>query len=208
LDQWKKISQICKERKHFIFFDSAYQGFASGDPVKDSASYRLFIDDGHEIILCQSFAKNMGLYGERIGALHITAASKDAAEAVLSQLKILIRPMYSNPPIYGANVAAAVLTDPALNAQWRVELQAMADRINGMRSALVSELAKAGSTRNWSHITDQIGMFCFTGLSPEQVGKLKDEQHIYMTGDGRISVAGLNSKNVAIVAKAIHEVSK
>lgn len=208
LDQWKAISTACKEKKHIIFFDSAYQGFASGDPTLDAQSFRHFIADGHQIILCQSFAKNMGLYGHRTGAFHITCADAKEKEAVLSQLKIVVRPMYSNPPIYGANVAAEVLGDAELNAEWRAELKGMADRIREMREALVAELKKQGSTKNWSHITDQIGMFCYTGLTEAQVETLKTEYHVYMTKDGRISLAGLNSQNIEFVARGIHNVSK
>jgi len=208
MDQWKAISKACKEKKHIIFFDSAYQGFASGDPTRDSQSYRHFIDDGHQIILCQSFAKNMGLYGHRTGCFHVTCADAKEQEAVLSQLKIVVRPMYSNPPIYGANVAAEVLGDAELNAEWRRELKGMADRIKGMREALVNELKKQGSTRNWSHITDQIGMFCYTGLTEAQVEILKKDYHVYMTKDGRISLAGLNPQNLQFVASGIHNVTK
>jgi len=186
-----------------VYFDLAYQGFASGDTEKDVAPVRTFIQDGHNVVIAQSFAKNFGLYGERIGAL--TVLCKDASEAdrVESQLKILIRPMYSNPPVYGARVVSTILNDPELNKLWLKEVKVMADRIISMREKLVSNLKQHGSKRDWSHITKQIGMFCYTGLTPEQVDKLAADHHIYLTRNGRISIAGITSKNVEYLAKAI-----
>mmetsp|Transcript_12497 Transcript_12497/g.21805 ORF Transcript_12497/g.21805 Transcript_12497/m.21805 type:complete len:117 (-) Transcript_12497:291-641(-) len=116
--------------------------------------------------------------------------------------------MYSNPPVHGARIVSAVLSDPELEAKWRAECKGMADRIIDMRNALKSELEKAGSTKDWSHVTSQIGMFCFSGMTKEQVGRLREEFSIYLTGDGRISMAGLTSSNIAYVANAIHEVTK
>lgn len=124
------------------------------------------------------------------------------------QLKIIIRPMYSNPPIHGARIVATVLNDPKLNPQWYAECKSMADRIIAMRTSLKADLAKEGSTRNWEHVTDQIGMFCFSGMTPEQVGRMKDEFHIYMTKNGRISMAGVTSKNVQYLAHAMHQCTK
>lgn len=208
LDQWKQISQACKEKEHFVLFDCAYQGFASGDPEKDVAAVRHFINEGHNIGLCQSFAKNFGLYGERIGALSFLTATPQEAEAVESQLKILIRPMYSNPPIYGARLVSQILGDQALTAQWRSEVKQMADRIITMRHKLVEHLKNLGSTKDWSHIVNQIGMFCFSGLTPEQVDKIVKEYSVYMLRSGRISMAGISSNNVEYLAKALHAVTK
>lgn len=208
MEQWKAISDACKSKNHIIWFDSAYQGFASGDPTTDSESYRMFLNEGHQIMLCQSFAKNMGLYGQRVGCFHVTCTSDEETKAVMSQLKLIVRPMYSNPPIYGARLVAEVLKDPALNTLWRSEVKLMADRINEMRGMLVAELKSLGSTKDWSHITSQIGMFCFTGLSKAQVDTLREENHVYMTGDGRMSVAGLNASNIKLVAAGMHNVTK
>ncbi|XP_054715322.1 aspartate aminotransferase, mitochondrial-like [Uloborus diversus] len=207
-EQWKEMSKIIKARKIFPFFDMAYQGFASGDCDKDAQAVRMFIEDGHRIALAQSFAKNMGLYGERVGAFTVVCDSKDEAQRVMSQLKIIIRPTYSNPPVHGARIASLVLTDPKLNKQWLQEVKGMADRIIGMRTRLHDGLKKEGSTRNWQHITDQIGMFCFTGLTQDQVEKLTKEFSIYLTKDGRISVAGVSSGNVDYLAHAMHQVTK
>ncbi|XP_063467901.1 aspartate aminotransferase, mitochondrial isoform X1 [Symphalangus syndactylus] len=168
-EQWKEIATVVKKRNLFAFFDMAYQGFASGDGDKDAWAVRHFIEQGINVCLCQSYAKNMGLYGERVGAFTMVCKDADEAKRVESQLKILIRPMYSNPPLNGARIAAAILNTPDLRKQWLQEVKSMADRIIGMRTQLVSNLKKEGSTHNWQHITDQIGMFCFTGLKPEQV---------------------------------------
>uniref|UniRef100_UPI00358E061B aspartate aminotransferase, mitochondrial n=1 Tax=Myxine glutinosa TaxID=7769 RepID=UPI00358E061B len=207
-EQWKEICQIAKKRQLFVFFDMAYQGFASGDSDRDAWAVRHFVENGHNVALCQSYAKNMGLYGERVGAFSMVCADPDETKRVESQLKILIRPMYSNPPVHGARIASMILTTPELRQQWLVELKGMADRIIGMREELVQNLQKEGSSRNWKHITEQIGMFCFTGLKPDQVGRIIKDFSIYMTSDGRISVAGVSSNNVAYLAHGIHEVTK
>ena len=120
----------------------------------------------------------------------------------------LIRPIYSNPPVFGARIVSTVLEDPELKAEWYREIKVMSGRIIEMRHALVNELKNAGSKRDWSHIINQIGMFCFTGLKPEQCDALKEKYHIYLTRNGRVSVAGLTSSNVQYVANAIHDVSK
>jgi len=186
----------------------AYQGFASGDFDKDAAALRLFIKDGHQVCLAQSFAKNMGLYGERVGAFSVIGGSKEEADRVMSQLKIVIRPMYSNPPIHGARIANEILNDAGLRAQWVKEVKGMADRIILMREQLKAGLKKEGSTRDWSHITDQIGMFCFTGMTPQQVEKLIKEHSVYLTKDGRVAIVGLTSSNVGYMAHAMHQVTK
>jgi aspartate aminotransferase, mitochondrial len=159
-DQWKKISDIVKERRLFPFFDMAYQGFASGDTTRDAFAVRYFVAQGHQVALAQSFAKNMGLYGERAGAFSLTAADLEEKTRVDSQLKIVIRPMYSNPPLHGARIASIILNNPELYAQWEAEVKGMADRIISMREklyrALTHELKTPGE---WGHIKNQIGMF-------------------------------------------------
>ncbi|EGT43052.1 hypothetical protein CAEBREN_26153 [Caenorhabditis brenneri] len=207
-EQWKKISDVVKARNLFVFFDMAYQGFASGDVDNDAFAVRYFLEQGHNIVLAQSFAKNMGLYGERVGAFSVVCKDTDEAARVASQVKILIRPLYSNPPVHGARIASRILSDPALNKQWLGDVKLMADRIITMRTQLKDLLAKEGSTRNWEHITNQIGMFCFTGINPQQVEKLIKEHSVYLTKDGRISVAGISSNNVAYLAHALHQVTK
>mmetsp|Transcript_20710 Transcript_20710/g.49059 ORF Transcript_20710/g.49059 Transcript_20710/m.49059 type:complete len:426 (-) Transcript_20710:247-1524(-) len=205
--QWKEISKAIKAKQHHVLMDSAYQGFASGDAERDAFSVRQFVRDGHSFALAQSFAKNFGLYGERVGLLSMVCGSPEEAERLESQLKLVIRPMYSNPPIHGARIVEEVLGDPKLEAQWRAECSQMAERIIAMRAALSKALTAAGSTRDWSHVTSQIGMFCFSGMSKEQVDQLRAEHSIYLTGDGRISMAGITQHNVDYIAKAIHSVT-
>ncbi|KAK0087075.1 hypothetical protein PV325_001803 [Microctonus aethiopoides] len=206
--QWAELSALIKKKNIFPFFDMAYQGFASGDCAKDAMAVRMFVKDGHQIALAQSYAKNMGLYGERIGAFSLITSSAEEASRTMSQLKILIRPMLSNPPMSGARIVNEILSDAQLKQEWLNDVKSMADRIIGVRAKLRDNLKKNGSSRDWSHVTDQIGMFCFTGLNPTQVEKLTSEHHVYLTKDGRISMAGVTSKNVEYLAHAIHQVTK
>jgi len=206
-EQWRALSDVVKENGHYPFFDMAYQGFASGNTDQDAFPIRHFIKEGHSISLCQSFAKNMGLYGERVGAFSIVCADADEKKRVDSQIKILVRPLYSNPPVHGARVASTILNDPDLNKQWLGEVKGMADRIITMRALLKENLEKLGSKHDWSHITSQIGMFAYTGLKPEQMDTLAKEHSVYATKDGRISVAGITSANVKRLAESIYKVT-
>jgi aspartate aminotransferase len=203
-EQWEQIRQLVRSRSLLPFFDSAYQGYASGSLDKDAHAVRLFVADGGELLMAQSYAKNMGLYGERVGALSIICRSADVAGKVESQLKLVIRPMYSNPPLHGASIVATILRSQELFHEWTIELKAMADRIITMRQELFDALQARGTPGDWSHIIKQIGMFTFTGLNKEQVAFMTREYHIYMTSDGRISMAGLNKKNLPQLADAIH----
>jgi len=207
IEQWKSISVAIKERKHHVFFDSAYQGFASGDAEKDAAALRLFVREGHTVALAQSFAKNFGLYGERCGTLSFLCPTTDIKDKVMSQLKLIIRPMYSSPPIHGSSIVKTVLSDSQLKAQYYDECATMAARIREMRELLVSKLKEVGSTHDWTHVISQIGMFAYTGMNSEMVDALTAKYSIFLTRDGRISLAGLNPKNVEYVAKAIHSVT-
>jgi aspartate aminotransferase len=208
LEQWRELSAVVKQKNLFPFFDMAYQGFASGNIDRDAQAVRLFLKDGHKIVLAQSFAKNMGLYGERAGAFTVVTENKEETAKVMSQLKILIRAMYSNPPIYGARIVSEILGDEKLRADWLLEVKGMADRIISVRTRLRDNLKKEGSSKNWEHITNQIGMFCFTGMTPDQVEKLTKVHSVYLTKDGRISMAGVTSKNVDYLASSMHAVTK
>ncbi|TLD36359.1 PLP-dependent transferase [Venturia nashicola] len=211
-DQWKKIAEVMKERKQFPFFDCAYQGFASGSLDTDAWAVRYFIEQGFELLIAQSYAKNFGLYGERAGCFHYVAApgaeAVDTTVRVASQLAILQRSEISNPPAYGARIASLCLNDPKLFAEWEDDLRTMSGRIKDMRKALRSKLEALGTPGQWNHITEQIGMFSFTGLNPTQVAKLQEVAHIYMTKNGRVSMAGINIHNVDYVAEAICKVVK
>lgn len=210
LEQWKELASLIKRKRHFPFFDCAYQGFASGDLDKDAAAVRYFTSEGFEMVIAQSFAKNFGLYGERAGCFHAIAAPHPEAPGtitrVASQLSIIQRSEISNPPIYGARIVSTVLNNDSLFAEWKDNLMTMSGRIISMRKALRNKLESLSTPGTWNHITDQIGMFSFTGLSEAQVAKLRSEAHIYMTKNGRISMAGLNTKNVEYVAAAIDKV--
>lgn len=208
MEQWKEISDTVKKQKLVPFFDCAYQGFASGDAVKDAAAVRMFVDDGHLVSMVQSFSKNFGLYGQRVGALSVVGANEDEAKRVVSQMKMVIRPMYSNPPRHGARLVTTVLEDPKLKAEFIEQCRGMADRINTMRTSLHDALTAAGSTKDWDHIVKQIGMFAYSGLTKDQVMTMREKHHVYCTADGRISMAGVTSGNVDYIANAIHDVSK
>ncbi|KAI2787489.1 Aspartate aminotransferase, cytoplasmic [Penicillium oxalicum] len=209
-EQWKQIAAVMRERHQFPFFDTAYQGFASGDLVRDAWAIRYFVEQGFELCVAQSFAKNFGLYGERTGAFHfVSAPGADASTAIqhiASQLAILQRSEISNPPAYGARIASKVLNDPQLFAEWEEDLRTMSGRIQEMRRGLREQLEKRGTPGSWEHITSQIGMFSFTGLNENQVKILRDKWHVYMTKNGRISMAGLNTNNLEYFAEAVDSV--
>jgi len=200
-DQWNDIANVIRQKNHVPFFDCAYQGFASGDLDRDAEPLKEFVRRGFELFVAQSFAKNFGLYGERVGTLTLVSVDKSVVKNVRSQLKAIIRANYSSPPAHGAYVTQVVLTDPKLLEEWKIELKGMAGRIYDMRVKLYEALKQRGI--HWEHVMKQIGMFSYTGLSPEQVQILIQKHHIYLTGDGRISLAGLSTKTVPILADAI-----
>jgi aspartate aminotransferase len=206
-EQWKEVAQIMKTKHHIPFFDSAYQGFASGDPESDAWPVRYFVDQRFDVIMvAQSYAKTFGLYGERTGCLHIVASSTSLAANIFSQLRALQRVTVSTPPAFGARVVSTIPDDEKLEAMWREDLETMAGRIAYMRHALRDRLEALKTPGQWDHITSQIGMFCYSGLTAEQVDVLRDVHQVYMTKDGRMSVAGLNASNVDYVAGAIRSV--
>jgi len=202
-NQWKAIAAVCKKKGHFPFFDSAYQGFATGDLDRDAWPIRYFREQGFEMLVCQSFAKNLGLYNERAGAVHVVTKSPKQAAAVKSQIALFIRPMYSNPPLHGAKIVETILTNEYLYEAWKKELYGMSKRISDMRPLLRNELEKLGTPGDWSNITEQIGMFCYTGLSKAQCEALMDNHHVYLLKSGRISMAGATTHNVKYLAESI-----
>jgi len=204
--QWETVVDVMKQRKLIPLLDSAYQGYASGDLVKDRFAAELIYNSGMEFFAAQSFAKNLGLYGERIGMVHIMCESKDRSEAVLSQVKLVIRQMYSSPPCHGAQLIDIILNDPTMTEQWKVELNDMANRINEVRHMVRTGLEKKGTPGTWNHITDQIGMFSFTGLNVAQCEKMIKDHHVYLLKSGRISLAGLNKGNVDYFVNAVDDV--
>jgi aspartate aminotransferase len=205
--QWEDILEIVKRKNLYSAFDSAYQGFASGDLERDAYSLKLFQEHTDDIMLFQSFAKNFGLYGERAGCFSVVCDNKDEKNVVMSRIKQIARPIYSNPPIHGARIVDIVLGDEKLTAMWHQDLKDMSGRMHEMRHGLVAALKARGNEHDWSHVTSQIGMFAFTGLNKDQVNELREKWHIYMTMDGRISIAGLNTKNLEYIADGFHSVT-
>ena len=206
VEQWKELSEICKKNELIPLFDTAYQGFASGDADADAFSVRHFVEEGHSVISTQSFSKNFGLYGDRTGCLSFVTNSAEEKAAVESQIKLIVRPMYSNPPSGGARIVSTILNDPTLNAQWYAECKSMADRIGEARTALRGHL-EANSTRDWSHVTSQIGMFAFTGLTADECAQMIEKHHVYLTKDGRVSMAGVTQNNAQYIAEAMADVT-
>lgn len=204
-EQWEKIADVMEERKLFPFFDSAYQGFASGDLDRDAWAVRYFVKRGFELICAQSYAKNFGLYNERVGNLACVISDASLVPAMKSQLTWIIRGMYSNPPAHGARVVANVLANKQLFDEWREHIKAMATRVIQMREALRAELIKLGTPGSWDHIVKQIGLFSYTGLTQRQSEHLVEEYHIYLLKSGRINMCGLNPANVQYMARAMHD---
>ena len=205
LDDWQAVLDVVREREHVPFLDIAYQGFGDGIE-QDAAAVRLFADSGLNFLVSSSFSKSFSLYGERVGALSIVTNSKEEAGRVLSQAKIVIRTNYSNPPTHGATVVASVLNSVELRAMWEQELGEMRERIRDMRMAMVEQLAAQGAKRDFSFVARQRGMFSYSGLTAEQVERLKNEFAIYAVGTGRICVAALNRNNLDAVTRAIAQV--
>ena len=203
--QWDQVIAAVKARGLTPFLDMAYQGFAEGI-AEDGAVIGKFVAAGLTFFVSTSFSKSFSLYGERVGALSVLCASKDEAARVLSQLKIMIRTNYSNPPTHGGAVVAMVLGDPKLRAQWEQELAGMRTRIKAMRRKLVDGLKAAGVKQDMSFITTQVGMFSYSGLSKEQMVRLRSEFGVYGTDTGRMCVAALNEHNIDYVCQAIAKV--
>lgn len=203
--QWKEVVAVCGARGLVPFLDMAYQGFAEGIS-QDALAVNLFSASGLQFFVASSFSKSFSLYGERVGALTIVTASKEESSRVLSQVKRVIRTNYSNPPIHGGAIVAAVLSDTTLRAQWEAELGEMRNRIRAMRTGLVEQLSAEGVDQDFSFVTRQRGMFSYTGLSSQQVERLKNEFGIYAVSTGRICLAALNTKNIGYVAKSISAV--
>jgi aromatic-amino-acid transaminase len=203
--QWDQVVAAVKAKNLVTFLDMAYQGFGNGIE-EDGAVIGKFVAAGLSFFVSTSFSKSFSLYGERVGALSVLCEDKDQAARVLSQLKITIRTNYSNPPIHGGAVVAAVLNDPARRAVWEKELAEMRTRIKAMRQTLVDGLKAAGVQQDMSFITTQIGMFSYSGLSKDQMVRLRNEFGVYGTDTGRMCVAALNSKNIDYVCQSIAKV--
>jgi aromatic-amino-acid transaminase len=202
---WNNVLDVVRAKGHVPFLDMAYQGFGDGID-EDAAAVRLFAESGLTFFVSSSFSKSFSLYGERVGALSIISESKEESSRVLSQVKRVIRTNYSNPPTHGASIVAAVLNSPELRAQWEAELAEMRLRIRGMRTQMVDLLAEKAPGRDFSFVGRQRGMFSYSGLTTEQVHRLRNEFGIYALDTGRICVAALNQSNITAVTDAIVQV--
>jgi aspartate aminotransferase len=216
MTQWAEVVRVIKRKNLFVVFDSAYQGFATGDVDGDAWAVRYFVEqlilyaesDATHPGLCiaQSFSKNFGLYGERVGAIHLVVPRHLSPQGAHSELMTIARSEYSNPPRFGAGIVQTVLGDDHLRRQWQEDLNAMSARITKMRRELRRRLEQLGTTGDWAHIESQIGMFSYTGLNHQDVERLRNEFHIYLLPSGRVSICGLNEGNIDYVARAMREV--
>ncbi|KAF7717896.1 Pyridoxal-phosphate-dependent aminotransferase class-I [Penicillium ucsense] len=209
-EQWVAIADLCERKKLFPFFDSAYQGFASGSVEEDAWAVRYFFNNKPDMEMCvaQSFSKNFGLYGQRVGAYHYVTNRNATSirDVIVNNLCQLIRGEFSMGPRIGCSIVKKIMTNEDLVAQWHSDLQVMSSRIKSMRQALYSELIRLKTPGTWEHIIQQNGMFSYTGLTPKQVYALRDKYHVYLLKSGRASISGLSKKNVAYVAQAIDDV--
>ncbi|KIW37768.1 uncharacterized protein PV06_09760 [Exophiala oligosperma] len=203
-EQWRMIASLCESKGLFPFFDCAYLGFASDDPDAEAWAIRYFASrDTLEFAIVQSFSKNMGLYGERVGALHFLAATADVALTIKGHLSRLQRGNISQPPTRGAMIATTILKSPDLYREWLLDLKKVSTRIRNMRKLMYDELIRLKTPGSWEHLRTQIGMFSYTGLTADQVATIRTDSHIYLLESGRINVVGLNIKNAAYMARAM-----
>ncbi|WP_313327901.1 amino acid aminotransferase [Stutzerimonas balearica] len=205
IDDWKQVIEVLREKDHIPFVDIAYQGFGDGIE-EDAAAVRLFAETGMTFFVSSSFSKSFSLYGERVGALSIVTGNRDESARVLSQVKRVVRTNYSNPPTHGATVVASVLNSPELRAMWETELGEMRERIRKMRLGMVEQLAAKGAKNDFSFVARQRGMFSYSGLTAEQVERLRVEFGVYAISTGRICAAALNERNLGYVTDAIVQV--
>ncbi|QDF67036.1 aspartate/tyrosine/aromatic aminotransferase [Shewanella sp. SNU WT4] len=203
--QWQQIGELCAARELVPLFDFAYQGFGAGIE-EDAAGLRAVAALVPELVVASSFSKNFGLYNERVGAVTVVAEDADTATRSFSQIKRTIRALYSNPPAHGGLIVSTILGDDELTAQWQQELTEMRERIASMRTLFVDSLQALGVNQDFSFIRGQNGMFSFSGLTPAQVTRLRDEFGVYIVGSGRISVAGMTKTNMPVICAAIAKV--
>ena len=201
-EQWQQLAALSQEKGWLPLFDFAYQGFARGLD-EDAEGLRIFAAAHQELLVASSYSKNFGLYNERVGALTLVAASSDAAKTAFSQVKYSIRANYSNPPSHGAAVVATILSNEALRTIWVQELTDMRQRIQRMRQLFVNTLAEKGARQDFSFIIKQNGMFSFSGLTKDQVVRLRDEFGVYAVNSGRVNVAGMTPDNMSALCEAI-----
>lgn len=204
-EQWDNVADIIKTREILPLIDFAYQGLGDG-LEEDAKGVRIIVDKVPEIFICSSFSKNFGLYNERCGALIGICGDSETCQKILSQMKIVIRTNYSNPPAHGAYIVHIILNSEELRKEWENEVQEMCTRIKSMRKLFVEKLKEKGVIQDFSFIEKQKGMFSFSGLTKEQVLRLREEFSIYIVNSGRINVAGITTNNIDRLAEAISKV--
>lgn len=204
-NQWAEIAKIMQERQLMPFFDLAYHGFADG-LEKDTAAIRFFAETGQDMLVAYSFSKNMGLYGDRVGALVVICSNPNIKENISSQLRQIIRSVYSTPPLHGGRIVKTILGSSTLKAEWEAELFAMRQRLQKRRLQLADFLIKNSQHLDFSFLQSQKGMFSLCGLTQKHVNKLIDQYAIFLPSDGRLNIAGLNEKNIAYVAQSMIDV--
>jgi aromatic-amino-acid transaminase len=201
-EQWSRIIELVRNRGHVPFVDLAYQGFAE-NPDADAGPARRFAATPGPLFVANSFSKSFSLYGERVGGLSVVAANRDEAARALSQVKRVVRGNYSSPPSFGGQVVSTILGSPELAKLWEKELGAMRERIVTLRHALIERLAIHAPHVDFGFMLRQRGMFSYSGLTKEQVARLRNEFSVYAIDSGRICVAALNARNTDYVARAI-----
>ncbi|SFM90485.1 aspartate aminotransferase [Izhakiella capsodis] len=202
IEQWAELAELSQSKGWLPLFDFAYQGFANG-LEEDAAGLRLFAARHAELLIASSYSKNFGLYNERVGAMTLVAEDSVTADTAFSQVKYTIRANYSNPPAHGAAIVATILSNPALRDIWEQELTDMRQRIQRMRQLFVNTLQEKGATRDFRFIIQQNGMFSFSGLTKDQVSRLREEFAVYAVSSGRVNVAGMTPDNMAPLCEAI-----
>ncbi|KAK6464137.1 aspartate aminotransferase/Glutamic oxaloacetic transaminase AAT2/GOT1 [Scheffersomyces coipomensis] len=205
-DQWIQIADIVKRRQILVLFDTAYQGFASGDKDVDVSPIRHFYDLNLEFVVTQSFAKNLGLYGERVGALHVVVQDKDYVPNAQSTLTALFRQECSFAPAFGARVASIIFQSPELLQVWKNDVAEITERLLDIRKQIHDRLSKLNTPGNWDHVLNQQGLFWYSGLTPAQNERLISHHHVYSTSIGRVNIAGVNNSNVDYFCQALDEV--
>ena len=204
-EQWKQLAELSVKNGWLPLFDFAYQGLANG-LNEDAVGLRTFAANHKELLVASSFSKNFGLYNERVGAFTLVAENADIAATALTQVKSIIRTLYSNPASHGGATVATVLNDPQLRQEWENELTEMRERIKKMRHLFVQLLKEYGAKQDFGFIMEQNGMFSFSGLTPEQVDRLREEFAIYAVRSGRINVAGITEDNIRYLCESIVKV--
>ena len=205
--QWRELLEITLRKKFLIFFDMPYQGFVSGEYDKDAYAVRLFAENGVNVMVAQSFAKNFGLYGQRVGCLSIPVEDEDLCRRMTKFLALLTRNTHSSCPRFGSDIVKTILNKPELTNQWKKDLVTMSSRMKRVRQLLFKKLQELGSEHDWSFLIQQQGMFAFTFLTKEQVTQLRERFSVYMLDNGRISVCGLNDSNIDYTARALISVT-